>query len=401
MKISSAWPNKAQLTLLKAALLPPDQAERYWHEFIAAYDLRNIDHGCSQVLPMVFINLKDRMKIDINEKICRSSYKYVWANNNVLMHDAKMLLILLKENHIDVCLLKGAAFIGHYYADYGMRILGDIDLLVPPKQMLTLVEVLESNQYKVKSNQGEADARGLLRILHAKSFVNCRGTDFDVHQYLSPSLIDAELSDRIWKNKRSIDLFGNKNLTYVLSPTYQLLHTVLHGLQYAPVSSVRWIVDATNLLNNSVVDIDWNELIDVCSRHHLNLPMSQALRFLSEEIDIPIPGKVILHFNNIRITKKDKKYYAISSNLGFQPTIERINRSWEHYKAYSCDKTKKIDIFGFYDFLLIYLDIKSRWMLGPHIAVKASGVIIRSIRMLFRNIFFNKRLSDEKENISY
>lgn len=58
MKISSAWPNKAQLTLLKAALLPPDQAEPHWYEFIAEHDLQELDHGCTQVLPMAFINLK-------------------------------------------------------------------------------------------------------------------------------------------------------------------------------------------------------------------------------------------------------------------------------------------------------------------------------------------------------
>jgi len=62
MKISNAWPDQDQLTLLKAAILAPDEAEPHWQQFITTHDIQNLDHGCNQVLPMVFINLKDRMK---------------------------------------------------------------------------------------------------------------------------------------------------------------------------------------------------------------------------------------------------------------------------------------------------------------------------------------------------
>ena len=384
MEIKSAWPNKSQLLVLRAALLPPEQAEPYWQMLIDSYDLEKLDHGCNQLLPMVFINLKDRMSKDINEKICRSSYKFVWANNHLLMHDAKSLLNLLKMHDVDVCLLKGAAFIGHYYADYGMRILGDIDLLVLPNEMSALVKILESNHYQFKSNDAGIDSRNLIKIDHAISLVNHRGTDFDVHQYLSPFLVDAKFSERLWKNKKLIDLFGNEEFTYVLSPTYQFLHTILHGLQYAPESSIRWVVDAVNLLKNSDVDIDWNELIDVCHKHHLNLPVSQALHFLSVEIGVVIPDNITLYFSNLEITKRDKKYYARSSDLGFQGTIERINVSWEHYKAHALCNTKKFNVLNFYRFLLIYLEIKSSWMLLPHLVTNSLVVIFRSINQLFK-----------------
>ncbi len=69
MKIRTAWPNVAQQTLLKAALLPPEEAEKYWHEFIEKFDLQKLDHGCNQILPMVFINLNDRIKKDVNKSI--------------------------------------------------------------------------------------------------------------------------------------------------------------------------------------------------------------------------------------------------------------------------------------------------------------------------------------------
>ena len=61
MKISSAWPNEAQEILVKAALFPPQEAEAYWREFVERFDLHNLDHGCDQMLPMVYINLNQRL----------------------------------------------------------------------------------------------------------------------------------------------------------------------------------------------------------------------------------------------------------------------------------------------------------------------------------------------------
>ncbi len=391
MKISSAWPNQAQLTLLKAALLPPDQAEEYWHKFVAAYDLQKLDHGCNQVLPMVFINLKDRLKSDVNEKTCRSSYKYVWANNHLLMHDLKALLVLLEQHNLKVCLLKGAAFIGHYYPDYGMRVMGDIDLLVSPQQMPELVDVIESNQYKICSSQEETNARNLLKLFHARSFENSRGTEFDIHQYISKFLVNEEFTERVWQNAKTIDIFGIKRSAYVLHPTYQLLHTVLHGLQYAPVSSIRWIVDAANLLGSHCDDVDWEEMRDICAEYHLNLPMKMALHFLNKEFDLPIPQYILAHFNDVEVTNRDKDYFISSSNLGFRYTIKRIRRSWEHYKIYSSSDTKKINLIGFYDFLLLYLNINSRWMLLPYVAKISLAIFWRSIQGLFRRFGSNRR----------
>jgi len=391
MKITSAWPNKTQLTLLKAALLPPGKAEPYWYEFIAAYDLQKLDHGCNQVLPMVYINLKNRLKSDLNEKTCLSRYKYVWANNHLLMHDAKALLILLKQHNLKVCLLKGAAFIGYYYPDYGMRTMGDIDLLVSPNQISKLVNIIESNGYKISSNQEEPDTHGLLKLFHARSFVNSRGTEFDIHQYVSKFLVSTEFSERVWQNVKAIDLYGIEHLAYVLNPTYQLIHTVLHGLQYTPVSSIRWIVDAANLLKNNCDEIDWDEMGDICSNHHLNLPMKMALNFLYEELKLPIPQKAISHFNDVIITNKDKDYFVCSSNLGLRYTIIRIRRSWEHYKIYSSNDTKKVSFIGFFDFLLAYLNLNSRWTLLPYIAKKSLGVLWRAIEGMFKRIFSKKR----------
>lgn len=386
MKIHSAWPNEAQEVLLKAAVFPPEKAEIYWREFIGRFDLQTLDHGCNQMLPMVYINLKDRLGDGTEKWTCRSAYKYVWANNHLLMHDLKTLLVRLREDNIRVCILKGAAYIGHYFPDYGMRVMGDVDLLVPVPQMDGLIDCLESNGYKVSSIQDDTDARRLLKIFNARSFVSERGTEIDAHQYLSQFLGGVKFNEKLWASARPINLFGLKNIAYVLNPACQLIHTVTHGLQYAPESSIRWIVDAANLLRNHSEDVDWEELKDICLKHHLNLPMKLALLYLREELNQPIPDHVISHFTHIKITDKDKEYYEVSSNLSFSYALRKMIKVWGHYRVYTAKSSVRFNPIEFYDFLVLYTKRKSRWALVPHafkkLMVLAGKAVLAPVRLI-------------------
>jgi len=389
MKISSAWPNEAQSILLKAALFPPEEAEQYWRQFIARFDLQKIDHGCNQLLPMVYINLREHLEDGAEKWTCRSAYKYVWANNHFLMHDLKTLLVLLKQNGINVCLLKGAAYIGHYFPDYGMRAMGDIDLLVSPTQMKELINCLGANGYKVSSIQDDADAHGLLKMFHARSFVNTRGTDIDVHQYVSKFLGDVKFNERLWGNTKRIDLFGDENIAYVLSPAYQLIHTIIHGLQYAPESSIRWIVDATNLLRAHGEEVDWRELQDICREYDLNVPMKMALPYLREELVLSIPEHVITYFKQVKITDKDKEYYEQSSNQGVSYALTKLIKGWEHYRVYTSNDDTRFNPKKFYDFLVLYTKRKSRWALVPYALKKAliitSKIFIAPVKKILKS----------------
>ncbi|NRA39042.1 MAG: nucleotidyltransferase family protein [Planctomycetes bacterium] len=389
MKISSAWPSDAQEILLKAALFPPQEAEGYWREFVDKFDLQNMDHGCNQMLPMVYINLNQRLGDNVEKWTCRSVYKYTWANNHFLMHDLKNVLLLLKQHNIKVCLLKGAAYMGHYFPDYGMRVMGDIDLLVSPERIQEMITCLELDGYRFNSIQDDVDAHNLLKLFHARSFVNQRGTDIDVHQYVSKFLGDVKFNERLWKSAKPVELFGEENAAYVLSPSYQLIHTIINGLQYAPESSIRWIVDAVNLLRNHSEEVDWEEVQDICSKYHLNLPVKLALDYLRQELNQPIPDHVISYFKRIKITDRDKKYYEFSSNLGLRYTLIKLKRGWDHYRVYTKKSRARFNPLEFYDFLVVYTNRKSRWALIPYSLRKVQTITGKAIMALARLIFKN------------
>ncbi|MDG2274123.1 MAG: nucleotidyltransferase family protein [Halioglobus sp.] len=370
MKIRSAWPNAVQKLLLKAAIFPQDDAERYWHTFLQQHDLQHLDHGCNQILPMVYINLKDRLSNDTDKWTCKSAYKHVWASNHILMFDLKNLLLQLKRENIRVCLLKGAAYIGHYFPDYGMRTMGDIDILVSPADIEKLNNCLESNGYNVSSNYTGADARGLQQVFKATPFVNARGTEIDAHQYLSTYVGDPTFNEILWATSHPIDLFEIDNAVYVLNPACQLIHTVIHGLQYAPESSIRWITDAAYLLRDHMDAIDWQQLLSICQEYHLNLPLKMALIYLREELNQPVPDHIISYFKNVKITKRDDEYFDASSHLSFRQRMRRMFRIWHHYKKYSEHAGRGQQPVSFLDFLAIYTNQPSRWALLPYVFMR-------------------------------
>ena len=369
-RIESAWPNATQLLALKAALLPPAEAITYWKKLCETHDMQELDHGTNQVLPKIYLNLQSVMPDDINKKIAGSSYKYHWARNRMLMHDTQMFLKLMQDNGLDGCLLKGGAFLGHYFPEYGMRAIGDTDILVPVAELPRMINLLEENDYTLKSNQPGIDRHSLIRLFHARSFENSRKTELDIHQYLSSFLVNSEFNEILWNNMLKVQVTNSQTNAYVLNPAFQLLHTIIHGMQYSPVSSIRWILDAATLLQRHADDVDWEKLKEISRQFHLTLTMKHALNFLKMEMSCPIPEAVVDDFNKCKITTQDQTYYNLSSNIGMGYTLDRIKRSWAHYKVYSLAKNQQVSPLGFYEFLTIYLNLKSGWSLIPYASWK-------------------------------
>ncbi|NRA38775.1 MAG: nucleotidyltransferase family protein, partial [Planctomycetes bacterium] len=255
---------------------------------------------------------------------------------------------------------------------------------------------LESDGYRIGATQDDADARKLLKLFHARSFAKQNAADIDVHQYVSKFLGDVKFNEKLWKSARPVELFGVENAAYVLSPSYQLIHTIIHGLQYAPESSIRWIVDAVNLLRNHSDEVNWEEVQDICQKYHLNLPVKLALVYLQEELSQPIPDHVISHFKRIEITDRDKGYYEFSSNLGLglRYKLTRMKRVWGCHRAYVKENHARFNPLEFFDFLVVYTNRKSRWALCLYLLGKSLTIPVKAVMALARLIFKNGKKSE-------
>ena len=358
MRAQSAWPTEAQELLIKAALFPASEAQSYWNDFLDRYNIHELDHGSYQLLPMVFLNLKDTIEDGIERRIARNAHKLVWAKNHLLMRELKQVLQRLEDQGIDVCLLKGSAFLTHYFPDYGMRTLGDIDILARPVCLERLVSALDEMGYDIGSQPIESVR--FLSLFHGLAFRSSRDTAIDVHQFISMSLAHEGFTGQLWKRAEHVRVFEGAVTAYVLSPEHQLLHTVVHGLQYAPESSIRWIIDAACLVRGQAGRIDWEELKRIGKAHHLNLPLHLAIPYLGEDLRLPIDPEIIGYFKALKITRMDRQYYDRTSNSSVRRVPMRIARTFDRYRLFMLGKGSLWNPIKFLDFLVLYSASPSR-----------------------------------------
>ena len=104
------------------------------------------------ILPALYINLKQANLIHLLPKDLVLFMEDITSQNkvrNIRLHSEVLELnMLLKINNIQAIFLKGSAHLClNLYSDYAERMIGDIDLLVAPSEMLKVAEILKSVGY--------------------------------------------------------------------------------------------------------------------------------------------------------------------------------------------------------------------------------------------------------------
>jgi|MDSZ01.2.fsa_nt_gb hypothetical protein len=97
-------------------------------------------------------------------------YKINKSRNEVLIKETNAIVKILNKNNIDYVLLKGASFINsNLYDDNGIRMVGDIDILVNSKCILKASNLLLNHGYSIdKDTPLISSHRHLPRFIHDK-----------------------------------------------------------------------------------------------------------------------------------------------------------------------------------------------------------------------------------------
>lgn len=239
---SNCWPDPEQQFLLAAALLPDmDKAWANWRQFEQRVDIQILPHSTTNLTPLAYRRLRGFSSLAL--QTAKSIYRHTWAKNQRDMHVLGELIDQLKHAGISVTLLKGAAMIDTYYRDPGLRVIGDFDLLVDKDQVLDAIKTLAKSDFSPTTPFTE---NTLIRR-HAQSLINPQGVHIDLHWHVfGDSPRDQWLMGFNFETRPAQTLSAQ-----VLCPEDQVLHTLVHGLRYSPVSLLRWIPDATIVLNST------------------------------------------------------------------------------------------------------------------------------------------------------
>ena len=128
------WPTREQELLLRAGLGYGQPATEAWTQWRATVPYEHLDQASYRLLPLVYRRLRDEGLNDPLLPFMRGVHRRTWHDNHLLFHHAQTLLRAFHAAGIPTLVLKGPALTLLYYKDYGLRPMGDFDILVPTAQ---------------------------------------------------------------------------------------------------------------------------------------------------------------------------------------------------------------------------------------------------------------------------
>jgi hypothetical protein len=309
---ASHWPSRQQELLLRAAILQGPAALEAWEAWKSGVELDLLEPGSRRLLPLLYQNL---VAHDVRDPLLaglRDSYRSTWVQNQTRFHFMSSLLRSLHQAGIPTMVLKGAALALLHYQDYGLRPLGDFDLLVPTDQAVVALGLLARLGWTEKQPPARALTPALQAILHGRAFMHPNGQELDLPWHVLHGCCYVGADDDFWADALSTTVQGAP--THALNPTDQLLHICVHGCEWKPVRAPRWVADAMAILRTPQAEIDWDRLAAQAEQRRLILPLGDALRYLQDLVEAPIPASAIQALQRMRTSRVERLEYASLTN---------------------------------------------------------------------------------------
>jgi hypothetical protein len=211
-------------------------------------------HG---VAPLLYHNLP-RMNMALPVDIAKE-LKQAFTKNMFRMmrffHDLTNLLRLMQENDIGVIVLKGAYLAAAVYNNIGLRMMGDIDLMVKKDDLVRVDKLLlafgcipeDYNRVIAKDNHHfryQLPGSGLLVEIH-----------WTIINSIFPLRIDIE---RLWSRAQLVILAQAPALT--LAPEDLLLHLCLHTANHVSEIRIRMVCDINEVVRHYGTELNWQEI---------------------------------------------------------------------------------------------------------------------------------------------
>jgi hypothetical protein len=351
------WPTPEQRLLLRAALLGPEAAREALEAWTAAVDIEDIDMGSYRLLPLLYLNLKRHGIEHPHEGRLKGNYRLAWYQNRIGLHHLSVALGALSSAGIETMALKGAALLAAGYCDPGARPMGDIDLLVRPRDVRTAVRALEAEGWSAGTAGGKRLPR-TLSTFHAMPLRHPGRREVDLHWFAIAECRSPGIDDAFWAASQPVTVEGAA--TRALAPADQLLHVLAHGARWDPVPAVRWASDAMAVLSARGARIDWGRFVEEAARRRLTLFTGLCLEYLRSELEAPIPGEAIVGLQSIRPARLERWDYRAQNAPTTVPWMAA--RYLTRYLRMSASQSPAARLAGFPVYLQEFWGLRSPWL---------------------------------------
>jgi hypothetical protein len=305
------WPDELQTALLRVALCEPDVARREWEQLRPDLDLDDVwDAEVQRVLPLVRDNLVRAGIDDSDVPRLRGVQRRTWFENQQRIHQITPTLAALRDAGVDLLLLKGLPLALIYYEDLSLRPMADVDVLVRYDHYDRALDLLEADGW---SDVLDIPRDRRRRMYHGSGLTHPDGRSLDVHWQLALPFVlphaEAESNDDFFAAAVPLEVNGLPLAT--LAPADMLLHLVVHGLWSGSSAHVRWCAHATIVVRRAGDELDWDRVLDQTIRRDLVVPVGNALRFIEDVCDAPVPPWVINELAKAPVSRRTRRAYTV------------------------------------------------------------------------------------------
>ena len=362
----SCWPDQQQELLLRATVLDGEKALTAWKQWTDEVDFEDLDPGSIRLLPETYTNL---VKLGASHEYMarmKGTKRKTWLENQLLFRQAEKALLILEEMGISTMIAKGPALVLCHYKHHARRPMADFDIVVRRDRAEEAIDALGSNGFKLMDERWQG---GAIERLHAVTYVNDRGRQFDLHWRVIGGCTD---DSPFWDN--AVPVSVNKTSTLAPSPTDQLLHVCIHGVRPNDVPPIRWVVDAAVILGTA--QIDWDRLAKVATVRRFGYRMRAAFNYL-RRFDIHEPADATEKLWRRELFGLEKLEFDRITRVRRKSVRTQYAYVWLGYNRFAGSETGLSRIRKLPDYLKLMWNVKSSWLL-PGVAVG------KTMRRLFK-----------------
>ncbi len=299
----SCWPTKEQTLLLKACLAGPELARKAFADWHGRVNIFKLDHGSNRLMALLYRNLERAGVRAPEHEVLKGNWRYHWYLNKTRWREFGELGKQFEAAGLPMLALKGVSLAPFVYQDLGTRPMADFDLLVPKARAREAADFLRGAGYRTVTKNIEqkfAEANGVEFYRDGSSCV-------DLHWHvLHDALVDWS-DEEFWARSETRVFEGVEART--LGPEDHFLHACAHGMRYNPVPPLRWLADATLLLEREGARMDVDYLMRAAERRRLADPVRRTLDWIARHLDLPAGNPVLAARRGVRVSVYEKVEY--------------------------------------------------------------------------------------------
>jgi hypothetical protein len=258
-------PEVALLLCCARTWMDTQRAERINGLLAEEINWKFLIHTASQhgVLPLLYSSLKDICPEAVPKAVLNQLRNHFYTNaaRNVFLADELLKLLTLFETHgIRAIPYKGPALAASAYGNLLLRQFGDLDILVPKRDVLRAKDLLISHGYRLKFQLTRSKEAAYLQSQCDYNFVRDDGKIIiELHWGITRSHFSFPLDlEHLWEDLEAVSLSGTT--IRHLSPENLLLVLCVHGAKHG-WSQLKWICDIVELTRR-YQDLDWKRIIE-------------------------------------------------------------------------------------------------------------------------------------------